>query len=123
MGEIVLPHRVHEVYLWVSFLVHRHAVQLLGTAAVTHGTRFLTRTVTYSLGFGTVATIWPRLFTSKRLAVVEDAMMFPDKSGKNLDTLISYIDTAEYTLDVCVFTLTNKELESALLRAHRRGVL
>jgi len=48
--------------------------------------------------------------------------MFPDKSRKNLDIVVKMLDDAKYSLDVCVFTITNDSIEDALLRAHTRGL-
>jgi phosphatidylserine/phosphatidylglycerophosphate/cardiolipin synthase-like enzyme len=57
------------------------------------------------------------LETRKRL---RDAMFFP--SEESLNKVISYLNSARRTLEVCIFTITNNRLANALRRAKDRGV-
>ena len=53
-------------------------------------------------------------------ASVAEALFFP--SEDNLRRMVTYIDRATSSVDVCVFNITNDALANALLDAHRRGV-
>jgi len=85
-------------------------------------TDFVPISTVYALVFGALWLLWPSLLTRKPTAIVEEILMFPDKSGKNLDIVVKMLDDAKYSLDVCVFTITNDSIEDALLRAHTRGL-
>lgn len=80
------------------------------------------RIIVYALCLSMAWMFRPRLLTWKPLATVEEILMFPDKSQKNLDKIVRILDNARYSLDVCVFTITNDNIEEALLKAHNRGV-
>ena len=51
---------------------------------------------------------------------VKEALFFP--SSSNEQKLVRMLDTAQQTMHVCVFTITNNALRDALVRAHDRGV-
>ncbi len=51
---------------------------------------------------------------------VKEALFFP--SSGNEQKLVRMLDTAQQTMHVCVFTITNNALRDALVRAHDRGV-
>lgn len=53
-------------------------------------------------------------------APLEEVLFFP--SDKSLQRVLSYLKQAQKTLDICVFTITNNEIASAILDAHERGV-
>lgn len=80
-------------------------------------------TVVYAVCLKVAWIYRPRLFTWKPTATVEEILMFPDKSQKNLGKIVRILDDAKYSLDVCVFTITNDSIEDALLKAHARGVV
>jgi len=79
-------------------------------------------TIIYALCLKVAWIFRPRLFNWKPVATVEEILMFPDKSKKNLQKIVRILDNARYSLDVCVFTITNDSIEDALLNAHARGV-
>jgi cardiolipin hydrolase len=51
---------------------------------------------------------------------VRDCFFFPSKESEA--KLISYLNKATRTMDVCVFTITNNSLKEAITSAHDRGV-
>lgn len=51
---------------------------------------------------------------------IKEALFFP--SPINEQKLVRLLDTAQQTMHVCVFTITNNALRDALMRAHDRGV-
>ena len=51
---------------------------------------------------------------------LKEALFFP--SPTNEQKLVHLLDTAQQTMHVCVFTITNNALRDALVRAHDRGV-
>lgn len=83
---------------------------------------FMSTTLLYAVCLKVAWIYRPRLFNWKPEATVEEILMFPDKSQKNLRKIVSILDTTKYSMDICVFTITNDSIEEALLRAHSRGV-
>jgi len=82
----------------------------------------ISTTIIYALCLKLAWIFRPRLFNWKPVATVEEILMFPDKSQKNLRKIVKILDNARYSMDVCVFTITNDSIEEALLKAHSRGV-
>jgi hypothetical protein len=51
---------------------------------------------------------------------VKEALFFPSET--NEQRLVQQLNTAQHSLLVCVFTITNNALRDAVIRAHDRGV-
>jgi cardiolipin hydrolase len=52
---------------------------------------------------------------------VRDCFFFPSKESET--RLVEYLDTANKTMEICVFTMTNNTLRDAVQRAHDRGAV
>ena len=50
----------------------------------------------------------------------QDAFFFPNK--ENIKKICRYIDSANKTILICIFTLTNDDLAASVINAHKRGV-
>lgn len=44
------------------------------------------------------------------------------KITHSMDKLLKYLDSARYTLDICMYVMTNMDLANAVLKLHYRGV-
>ncbi|KAJ9465457.1 Mitochondrial cardiolipin hydrolase [Diplonema papillatum] len=65
----------------------------------------------------------PRINLGKRVSRV---LFFPEKlepeGAYTMQVFLQYLGSAEQTLDICVFTMTNDEIANCILNSHRRGV-
>lgn len=73
----------------------------------------------------------------RRFPSINRVLFFPDRGvrsaigsptkriqhGTNFFTLLETLDSAEHSLDVCVFTISSQELGDVLINAHLRGVV
>jgi len=56
---------------------------------------------------------------------ISESLFFPDPDQANLpnfERFLSYLKSASKTLDICVFTITDDRISSAIEDAHRSGI-
>eukprot|EP00298_Acanthocystis_sp_HF-20_P028409 c7132_g1_i1.p1 GENE.c7132_g1_i1~~c7132_g1_i1.p1 ORF type:complete len:205 (-),score=96.22 c7132_g1_i1:66-680(-) len=61
-----------------------------------------------------------KTITTKKQEVVQEALFFPQDGS--IEKILSWLSSAQVTLDIAVFTLTHKKIRDEILNAHRRGV-
>ncbi|XP_038209165.1 mitochondrial cardiolipin hydrolase-like [Zerene cesonia] len=71
----------------------------------------------------------------KKRKEINDVIMFSNKSGdlkpskylkhqttENIERLLHYLNQPRYSLDICMYVLTNTDITNAILKQHYRGV-
>ncbi|GMH33267.1 hypothetical protein BSKO_01101 [Bryopsis sp. KO-2023] len=70
-----------------------------------------------------ISTLRRRLEYSGSGSQALEVLFFPDDRARtNLHRLVEFINGAEKSLDICVFTITCNDLAEAVIAAHQRGV-
>lgn len=52
---------------------------------------------------------------------INEALFFPDETDDNLQRFLQYLDSAQTSLDICVFTISDDRISSIIKKQHYEG--